>query len=184
MTLQRARVEPHAVDELLSLMNEARGELEAFVAGVPPEDLVGPRKNGWSIKDHLFHLATWDLYLIAVLDREPRVPALGIDHDPRAPFDSVNAIFFERGRDLPLNQVLGMFRGNRARIIEQVRGLSSYDLGRLASDFQPAEPAPAPGSLRHWIVSITVEHDREHHEWMREILPATHELALSHNHAK
>lgn len=184
MTLQRERVEPRTIDELLSLMNEARGELEAFVAGVPPEDLVGPRKNGWSIKDHLFHLATWDLYLIAVLDREPRVPALGLDHDPRAPFDSVNAIFFARGNDLPLNQVLGMFRGNRARIIEQVRGLAPSNLDRPASDFQPAEPAPAPGSLKHWIVSITVEHDREHHEWMREILPAPQELALSHNYAK
>lgn len=184
MTLQRERVEPRTTDELLSLMNEARGELEAFVAGIPPEDVVGPRKNGWSIKDHLFHLATWDLYLIAVLDREPRIPALGLDHDPRAPFDAVNALFFERGRDLPLNQVLGMFRGNRARIIEQVRGLTAYDLDRPASDFQPAEPPPAPGSLKRWIVSITVEHDREHHEWMREILPVSRELVLSRHIAK
>lgn len=171
MTLHRERVATYAIDELLSHMNEARGELEAFVAGVPPEELVGPRKDGWTVKDHLFHLATWDLYLIAVLDREPRVPALGLDHEPRAPFDSVNAIFFDRGKDIPLNQVLGMFRGNRARIIEQVRGLAVTDLSRPAADFQPTDPTPPAGTLDHWIVSITVEHDREHHEWMREILP-------------
>ncbi|MGH2551387.1 MAG: hypothetical protein ACRDHN_18525, partial [Thermomicrobiales bacterium] len=70
-----------------------------------------------------------------------------------------------------LSRVLGMFRGNRARIIEQVRGLSDSDLARPATDFQPADPIPPPGALDHWIVSITVEHDREHHEWMREILP-------------
>lgn len=179
MTLHRERVGTNAIDELLSHMNEARGELEAFVAGVPPEELVGPRKNGWTVKDHLFHLATWDLYLIAVLDREPRVPALGLDHDPRAPFDEVNNIFFERGKDLPLNQVLGMFRGNRARIIEQVRGLAESDLTRPAADFQSADPAPPSGTLEHWIVSITAEHDREHHEWMREILLSTNELAQS-----
>lgn len=173
MTLQRERVGTHAIDELLLLMNEARGELEAFVAGVPPEELVGPRKNGWTVKDHLFHLATWDLYLIAVLDREPRVPALGLDHDPHAPFDEVNSVFFERGRDLPLNQVLGMFRGNRARIIERVRGFSESDLARPAADFQPVDPTPPQGTLDHWIVSFTVEHDREHHEWMREILVGT-----------
>jgi hypothetical protein len=165
-------------------MNEARGELEAFVAGIPPEDVVTLRKNGWSIKDHLFHLATWDLYLIAVLNREPRVPALGLEHDPRAPFDEVNAIFFARGKDLPLNQVLGMFRGNRARIIEQVRRMTPLDLDRPAAEFQPSEPPPPAGSLKHWIVAITADHDREHHEWMREILPATPLLARSHSFAK
>ncbi len=173
MTLHHERAGINAIDELLSTMNQGRGELEAFVASVPPENVVGPRKNGWTIKDHLFHLATWDLYLIAVLDREPRVPALGLDHDPRAPFDGVNAIFFERGKNLPLNQVLGMFRGNRARIIEQVRGLAISDLERPAADFQPVDPEIPAGTLRHWIVAITAEHDREHHEWMREILAET-----------
>jgi hypothetical protein len=159
-----------AVDGLLSAMNVARGELEAFIASTPPEQLVTLRKDGWTIKDHLFHLATWDLYLIALLDRQPRLPAVGIDADPRGSFDEVNAIFFERGKGLPLNHVLGAFRGNRARIIEQVRKLSDADLERPAAEFQPNDPAPPNGSLRIWILEITAEHDRKHHAWMRDVL--------------
>jgi len=168
MPIERASAT--AVDELLSAMNVARGELEAFIASTPPERLVTLRKDGWSIKDHLFHLATWDLYLIAILDRQPRLPAVGIDADPRESFDEVNALFFERGKDLPLNHVLGAFRGNRARIIEQVRKLSDADLDRPGADFQPAHPPAPQGTLRSWILVVTAEHDREHHAWMRDIL--------------
>ena len=170
LTTHAERVHTTQVDELLSTMNWARGELEALIASTPPERLIGPRKNGWSAKDHLYHLGTWDLYLIAVLEGEPRVPALGVDIDPRAPFDDVNAIFFEPGKDLPLAQGLGFFRGNRSHIMELVRGLSDADLARPVSDIQPADPPPPGGSLRVWIEAITFEHDREHGEWMRELL--------------
>jgi hypothetical protein len=168
MPIERASAT--AVDQLLSAMNVARGELEAFIASTPPEQLVTLRKDGWTIKDHLFHLATWDLYLIALLDRQPRLPALGIEADPRGSFDEVNAIFFERGNALPLNHVLGAFRGNRARIIEQVRKLSDADLERPAAEFQPNDLTPPQGALRTWILAVTAEHDREHHAWMRDVL--------------
>lgn len=164
------RKEETEVSTLRSAMNLARGELEAFIAGTPPEHLVGPRKNGWSIKDHLYHIATWDLYLIALLERQPRLPAVGLDADPQGEYDSTNAIFFERGRDLPLSHVLGMFRSNRSRIIEQFQRLSDADLGRPIAEFQPFEPDPLPGTVGAWISAITVEHDRTHHRWMKELL--------------
>ncbi len=158
------------VAHLLSNMNVARGELEAFIAGLPPEMLIGPRKDGWSIKDHLFHLATWDSYLIAMLEHQPRLPALGIESDPGGGFDEVNAISFERGKDLPLNQVLGLFRGNRSRIIEGMQRLGDADLDRPIADFQPNDPTPLPGKLRDWILPLTADHDRVHHAWMRELI--------------
>lgn len=166
--LERERT--RSIGALLAEMNVARGELEAFIAGTPPERLVTLRKDGWSAKDHLVHLATWDAYLIALLDRQPRLPAVGIEADPRGSFDEVNALFFERGKDLPLNQVLGLFRKNRARIIDQVRRLREEDLDRPLADFQPADPEPPAGTLREWIVEMTAEHDRMHHGWMRDVL--------------
>lgn len=158
------------VATLLSTMNVARGELEAFIAGTAPETLIGPRKDGWSIKDHLFHLATWDSYLIALLEHQPRLPALEIETDPHGEFDEINAVFFERGKDLPLNQVLGLFRGNRSRIIDGIQRLSDHDLARPIAEFQPNDPAPLAGTLRDWILPLTADHDRVHHGWMRELL--------------
>jgi hypothetical protein len=164
------RREATEVAALLSAMNLARGELEAFIAGTASERMVGPRKNGWSIKDHLYHIATWDSYLIALLERQPRLPAVGIDSDPAGEYDGVNAIFFERGKDLPLSHVLGLFRSNRGRIIEQVQKLNDTDLERAAADFQPPEPKRLTGRLGEWILTITANHDRVHHGWMKELL--------------
>ena len=164
------RKEATEVANLLSTMNLARGELEAFIAGTPPDRLVGPRRDGWSIKDHLFHLATWDSYLIALLERQPRLPAVGIESDPRGENDGVNAIFFERGKDLPLSHVLGLFRGNRGRIIEAIQKLNDTDLQRPVADLQPNDPSPLAGRLRDWILPLTADHDRLHHRWMRELL--------------
>jgi hypothetical protein len=166
------RKEATEVAAMLSTMNLARGELEAFIAGTAPERLIEPRKDGWSIKDHLFHIATWDSYLIALLERQPRLPAVGIDTDPGNEFDAVNAVFHARGKDLPLNHVLGLFRSNRGRIIDQVQKLSDTDLARSAASYQPQEPAPLTGTLRDWIEAITSRHDRTHHRWMREVLQA------------
>ena len=183
LTTHAERVQTTQVEELLSNMNWARGELEALIASTPPELMIGPRKDGWSAKDHLYHLATWDLYLIAVLEREPRLPAIGVDADPSAPFDDVNAIFFARGKDLPLRQVLSMFRGNRSHIMELVRGLRDEDLDRPVSESQPAIPPPPAGDVRRWIEAITFEHDREHGEWMRELpTEARAEIAVKTPH--
>jgi hypothetical protein len=164
------RKEATEVAALLSVMNIARGELEAFIASTPSERMVGLRKDGWSIKDHLYHLATWDSYLIAMLERQPRLPAVGIESDPAGEYDGVNAIFFQRGKDLPLSHVLGLFRGNRGRIIEQVQKLNDSDLDRPIAEFQPHERTPLAGHLGDWIPTITAKHDRMHHRWMKEIL--------------
>ena len=164
------RKEATEVAALLSNMNLARGELEAFIAGTSPERLIGPRKNGWTVKDHLFHLATWDSFLIAVFERQPRLPALGIDSDPDGDFDGVNSVFFERGKDLPLSHVLGLFRGNRSRIIEGMHHLDDDDLDRPIAEFQPGDPTPLKGRLGDWILPLTADHDRQHHQWMRELL--------------
>jgi len=164
------RKEATEVAALLSSMHVARGELEAFIAGTPPEQLIRPRKDGWSLKDHLFHLAIWDRYLIAILERQPRLPAVGIDTDPLAMTDHANSIFQERGKNIPLNQVLTLFRANRGRIIDLVQKLNDADLDRPIAEFQPNDPEAPHGTLRDWILPITADHDRIHHQWMKELL--------------
>jgi hypothetical protein len=64
--------------------------------------------------------------------------------------------------------------------MELVRGLHDEDLDRPVSECQPAIPPPPAGNVRRWIEAITFEHDREHGEWMRELLTeATREMAMS-----
>ena len=54
-------------DELMAKLDGSRAELEALLARVPAERRSLPAlSNGWSVKDLLAHLATWEkrvLYL-------------------------------------------------------------------------------------------------------------------------
>ncbi|MEX0750638.1 MAG: maleylpyruvate isomerase N-terminal domain-containing protein [Dehalococcoidia bacterium] len=47
-------------DELLQHYRCTREELIAAIGGLSDELLTEPSLDGWSVKDHLAHLATWD----------------------------------------------------------------------------------------------------------------------------
>src|SRR5688572_15060684 len=47
-------------DELLGHYRRSREELLAAIEGLSEEALTEPSIDGWSVKDHLAHLALWD----------------------------------------------------------------------------------------------------------------------------
>ena len=51
---------PETVESLLAHYRNQRAQLLAAVEGVGAEAMVEPTLDGWSVKDHLGHLAMWD----------------------------------------------------------------------------------------------------------------------------
>ena len=47
-------------DALLRHYREMRDDLLAAIAGLSDEAMTEPSLDGWSVKDHLAHLALWD----------------------------------------------------------------------------------------------------------------------------
>ena len=47
-------------DELLQHYQTTRTELQAAIDGLTASQMTEPSIDGWSVKDHLLHLATWD----------------------------------------------------------------------------------------------------------------------------
>ena len=47
-------------DELISHYHRMRDQLVAAIDGLTDEELADPSLDGWSVKDHLFHIALWD----------------------------------------------------------------------------------------------------------------------------
>jgi hypothetical protein len=158
--------------ELLGEMAASRGELEAFVAGLPPERLLVAGPDGWSIKDHLAHVAAWDGALLAVLRREPWYDGFGVAVDPGASFDAINARIRDNVAHHPLRQILAQFRGNRAALVATLRLLDPAALDQPLTDWQPGVEVPPEERLRAWVVDVTIDHDRAHLGWARAIASA------------
>src|SRR5688572_27717665 len=86
---------------LLERIRQARSALEQSVGRLSDERLVAPGPDGWSAKDHLAHLVTWEQSLVAMLERRPRYIAMGLDEATYLgnEADGLNAIFYQRSKD-------------------------------------------------------------------------------------
>jgi uncharacterized damage-inducible protein DinB len=56
-------------EALLRHYEEMRRDLIAAIEGIADEHLVAPTLDGWSVKDHLAHLASWDEIRAAEVQR-------------------------------------------------------------------------------------------------------------------
>lgn len=51
---------PNDRDALLDHYRKTRADLLAAIDGLGDEAMSEPSLDGWSVKDHLLHLASWD----------------------------------------------------------------------------------------------------------------------------
>lgn len=162
-----ARLHDATLDELLAETAATRGELEAFVAALPAERLLHPGPDGWTMKDHLAHIAAWDAALVAVLRREPWYAGFGIEIDPAIGFDGINERIRAATAAHPLRQVLSAFRGNRAALVGALRALDPRAIDQPLAVWQPGVAVDAAEPLRVWVLDVLIMHDRAHLDWLR-----------------
>ena len=58
--------------ELLQAIERSWASLDDLVAGLREPELTRHGPDGWSVKDHLAHLAAWNLALVALLEGRDR----------------------------------------------------------------------------------------------------------------
>ena len=163
---------PKDTAELLARIADEWAVLSQRIAPLSPAQLTAPGPDGgWSVKDHLAHLATWEGMLIALLRGEPIHSAFGIDrarYDALESTDALNAIIAERHRDWPLEEVLRRREETHAQLVALVGALPSEDLEKPITSFQPDDPDERP--VLRKIVGDTYEHYAEHLPWIEAIL--------------
>ena len=47
-------------EALLESLKESRDRFMAAIDGLTPAQMKEPSIDGWSVKDHMFHIAAWD----------------------------------------------------------------------------------------------------------------------------
>lgn len=128
--------------------------------------------DGWSVKDHLAHVATWERSLLALLAGHSRAAAVGVDEatNDAADTDRRNALIYERNRDRPLSDVLAFFRQSHADVLAALAPLSDDDLFQPYSHYQPEDLPANPNPVIGWIAGNTFGHYDEHLGWIWALL--------------
>lgn len=172
--MEQPRDLPRDRAELLERIHRSRSQLEHLINGLTPEQLTGPvDASGWTVKDHLVHLATWERSITFLLQGRPRHEGLGVNEAAyrEADEDRINAVIHTRTRDLPLPDALAEWRAAHQQVLDTLNGLTDADLFKTYSQYLPDEPGEDSGApVITWVVGNTVEHQDMHRVWIETIL--------------
>jgi hypothetical protein len=163
--------------QLLSEMDAAWAALNSTLAKFSDRQMTVIRDaEGWSVKDHLSHLAGWERSVIFYLENKPRNLALGINASlfDKGPIDEINRELFEANRNVPLPEVLAQYRAVHHELMRLLAPLVEEDLLRPSGLLQAGnlENAKDPYDLIH---DNTAGHIEEHLEWMETLVQTSSE---------
>ena len=161
---------PQRKSELIARIREGRAALDSLIAGLSPEQAVisGP-DGGWSVKDHLAHLAAWQciayLRLIGHMDHEHEVFGMNRARYEATGKDDLNAAVYHSSKERTLAEVRATFDQAYQQLLGALSGMSWDDLQRPVHS-----SLPQLGTLASNVAGNTYEHFEEHEAWIRGLL--------------
>jgi hypothetical protein len=135
---------PRTTTEFLQRIQPARAALERTLSLLNEAQMVRPAPNGgWSITDHLAHLATRETGLATLLEKQPQYAAMGFDEATylNTSLDGLHGIIYTRYKNCPLEVVLADFRQSHTRVLTALTKLTDADLLNTYSHYQPHDRA-------------------------------------------
>jgi uncharacterized protein (TIGR03083 family) len=159
------------VNELLARIQAGWDDLNTFISGLTDEQLTGPTDAaGWTVKDHLAHLADWETSADALLQRQPRWGLMGLTQAAwdSGEIDHINDVMQKRSRELSLAEVRQRLAATHAALTARVAALDDADLMRPYKHFEDGSDNDEP--VLGYIVGNSFGHYAEHIPWMRAIV--------------
>jgi uncharacterized protein (TIGR03083 family) len=159
------------INKLLGKIERAYGEVDAFLAPLTDAQKTElTDAEGWSVKDHLMHMAVWEDGIDALLSHESRDARMGFSAAAPKPrgLDNINDAIFQQHRDKSLQQVLNAREAIHARFLQTLRALPDDALQRPIRDFDSESASNQP--IEGLIVGNTSAHYRKHLGWMQAIV--------------
>jgi uncharacterized protein (TIGR03083 family) len=153
------------------LMNRIQREWSALLHTVENrshEQMTRPGPGGWSIKDHIAHLAEWERFLLLnQFEGHPPHQALQVDRATleQSDEDGLNVILFERNRDRSLPDALADLHQTHAQLLAALEQIPD---GGLTQPSYAIGPDMRPVII--WVVDNTYEHYEEHRKTIQAII--------------
>jgi len=163
-------VSKHA--ELITAIDSAWEELLSFLHTVVSSHVSTRDDNGWTVKDHVTHIAVWEDSVSILFRGGLRHEALGIDESSYlvSSFDQINEVIRERFKAIPLTQAIRQLEEVHSELMTRVTALSEADLKTTVRDYFPQAPRTDDRPMMTFIYDNTADHFIEHLQWMRELL--------------
>lgn len=149
-------------------------EFSAYLKTLSEEQMTARTDAvGWTVKDHLAHIAVWANGIDAMLGGDSRHEAMGIDLETwrhmmkTKDFDRINGLIQQRHKGKSLDEVFTMLHDAHQRLVEKVQAMSEEDLKLPYRHFQAESNSEVP--IIDYIMAETYEHYAEHKPWIEAI---------------
>ena len=155
---------PNATDKasVLARIECAWISLNQAVAGLSEERMCSAGPDGWTIKDHLAHIAAWNLSLVALLERRHRQAALDLEGFSTTDWDGQNQVMLRRHRALVPDEVRALLDGSRVMVLKVLGRLTDADLSRPYRDYQPQDERTGPLTSDDPVVCYVIDSIEDH----------------------
>jgi uncharacterized protein (TIGR03083 family) len=153
--------------ELIEHIRQSRLALEEAISLLTEAQLTTPGPERWSVKDHLAHMAVWELGIAELLQRRSRFAAMQIDENAFSKGmseDEVNAEIYRRNAGLSLAEVMARFRSAHQQFLEALDRLGDDDLYLPYSAYVPSGEDQRQDPVINWIAGNTFGHFDQHRE--------------------
>jgi len=137
-------------DELIEYYRQARRELLAVLEGLTDEQMTERSLDGWSVKDHLAHLAVWDEV------RASEVTRISAGHDSAWRMTgeqdaAYNTLTYALRVDTSLDQVRWELETSRQRLLDAIADATPHGLA----------------AARYGEAGLRSLHEAEHTGWIK-----------------
>jgi uncharacterized protein (TIGR03083 family) len=150
---------PATKAELLDRIDQAWRDLQATIESLQPEQLTTPTDAaGWSVKDHLAHLAAWERAMVFLLNDRPQWEGAGLSQEDyfSPDIDAINEVIRQRTLDTPPDDVLQDLEQTNSNLLQRIREIPEDRLQLPYSQFITGHPG-RPGSDEPTIIATLSE---------------------------
>jgi hypothetical protein len=160
-------------EEVLADIERAWRHLNGALERLTEEQMTARQDGqGWTVKDHIVHMAAWERSVVFLLQGKPRHEGLGVDEGLylEGTEDEINAVIQQQRQGLSLAEALSQLRDVHEQMLELLQALTDVDLLRPYRHYLPEEPGEGDGPPAiNLVYGNTADHFAEHQGWIEEL---------------
>jgi hypothetical protein len=129
--------------------------------------------QGWSVKDHISHMAAWERSAVYFLEGKPRHEGVGVPEDlyMNASEDDINASVRDQKKHLSLDQARAELNDIHNQLLNLLAPMSDTDLHLSYNHFLPDEPGNNDSRPAYDVIySNSANHFAEHAAWIKSLV--------------
>jgi hypothetical protein len=161
---------PMTKEKLLHELRTSRQEWEALLREVGEDRMTESGATGyWSVKDVITHLTSYARWYMNAAEATLRGEPPPSDGTEFMPFEERNQLYYERDKDMPLDEALSQSEEVYGRLLRAVEQLPEEFL----IEAQNFPGLPEPVFVWRMFQGDVYDHTRTHIGWIREWLESS-----------